>query len=67
MSSPHDPRNPFTDPCKIGTIPMVVQRHRRDRLEVGRYVRIKERSGARWERVLVTRVDPDGYFMADKM
>jgi hypothetical protein len=53
-------------PCKIGTIPMVVHVHGRDNLAVGEHVRIRYLPGGRWERVLVTRVDPDGYFMADR-
>jgi len=65
-------------PCKIGTIPFgLVQIHGVDavRMEVGKRCRIKERPGARWTTVLITRLDFDEtgklsrplvYFMADQ-
>lgn len=55
-------------PCKLGTVPAVVHVHGSDRkrLAVGTWVRIRERVGAPWQKVLVTRVDGDGYFMADR-
>lgn len=55
-------------PCKIGTIPMLVWLHRQDAKTIapGRYVRVKYAVGGCWEQVLVTRVDPDGYFMANR-
>lgn len=53
-------------PCKLGTVPAVVQVHKADRVEVGRYVRIKECEGDWWHKVLVTQVHPDGYFKADR-
>lgn len=53
-------------PCKIGTIPMVVKLHGRDKLVVGKWVRVKLMEGARWESVLVTEVRDDGYFMANR-
>lgn len=58
----------YNYPCKIGTIPMVIFAiDKRTPLEVGRRIRIKRTRGARWESVLVTRVDDSGYFMADMM
>lgn len=57
----------FNYPCKIGTVPKVIFAiDRRTPLEVGRRIRIKETRGDRWQTVLVTRVDPSGYFMADR-
>jgi hypothetical protein len=53
-------------PCKLGTVPTLVHLHGSDRLEVGKRVRIKEREGDRWHRVLVTAVHLDGYFKADR-
>jgi hypothetical protein len=52
--------------CKIGTIPMVVRVHGRDKMEVGKWVRVKYAEGGRWEEVLITEVRPDGYFMANR-
>jgi hypothetical protein len=55
-------------PCKIGTVPMVIfWRDRRTPLEVGRYIYIRRQRGARKEMVKVTRVDRNGYFMADSI
>ena len=53
-------------PCKLGTIPFLVHLDGRSRLEVGKWVRIQEAENGHWLRVLVTRVDPNGYFMANK-
>jgi hypothetical protein len=55
-------------PCKIGTMPMLVHVHAGDykRMAPGKYARVRYAEGGRWERVLVTRVDQDGYFMANK-
>lgn len=55
-------------PCKIGTIPWVVHLHGSDvpRLAPGEWVRVRLIPGAPWEKVLVTRVDPDGHFFADR-
>lgn len=55
-------------PCKIGTVPMVVHVHEGDyaKAEPGKWMRVRYSPGGGWERVLVTRVDPDGYFMADR-
>ena len=55
-------------PCKVGTIPMVLQVHRADwkKMKVGNLIRVKYNEGGRWEKVLLTRIDPDNYFMADK-
>lgn len=53
-------------PCKLGTIPCLVHLDGRSRLEVGKWVRVQDAEGGHWFSVLVTRVDPDGYFMADK-
>lgn len=62
MTQPGD--NTIT--CKIGTIPMVIFAvDRRTPLEVGRWIRIKRDRGGKWETVIVTRVDDDGYFMGD--
>lgn len=60
-------------PAKLGTIPHgPVQIHGTDapRMEIGKRVRIKERPGARWISVLITRLDwaADGklvHFFAD--
>ena len=55
-------------PCKLGTVPALVVVHGgdRDKIEPGRFVRVRERDGAPWERVLVRRVNPDGWFQADR-
>lgn len=55
-------------PCKLGTMPGLVDLHGADakRLAPGLWVRVRECAGGPWNRVLVTRVDPDGYFMADR-
>lgn len=53
-------------PCKLGTIPALVNLDGRSRLEVGKWVRVQETENGNWSSVLVTRVDPDGYFMADR-
>lgn len=52
--------------CKIGTIPMVVHVHGKDAVKVGRWVRVRYMPGGRWEKVLVTKTEADGYFMADR-
>lgn len=56
-------------PAKLGTVPMLVRVHPTDekRLAVGEFIRVQEALNAKWERVLVTRLDPDNYFMADRM
>lgn len=61
----------FLDRCtsaKIGTVPMMVYVHAADRrrLAPGLWARIKYYENGNWTRVLITRVDPDGYFMADQ-
>ena len=53
---------------KIGTIPALVlvlgtDRHR---MTVGRYIRVKEREGGKWTKVLVDRVNDDGYVFASR-
>lgn len=55
-------------PCKLGTVPSLVVVHGSDiaKIEPGRYVRVRERDGVPWERVLVRKVNPDGYFQADR-
>ena len=55
-------------PAKVGTMPMMVYVHAADRrrLKVGNWARVQYHENGSWERVLVTRVDPDGYFMANK-
>lgn len=53
-------------PCKLGTIPALVRLDGRSRLEVGRWVRVQEHENGKWAQVQVTRVDPDGYFMASR-
>jgi hypothetical protein len=45
---------------------MVLHLHGTDKLVVGEWVRVRMTPGGPWERVLVTRADPDGYFMADR-
>jgi len=52
--------------CKLGTMPAFVQVHGRDKIEPGRWIRVKEAVGGRWSSVLVNRVEPDGYFQADR-
>jgi hypothetical protein len=54
--------------CKIGTMPMLVRVHAADRkkLAPGKWARVMYAQGGKWERVLVRRVDPGGYFQADK-
>lgn len=55
-------------PCKIGTVPMVVYVHAADRrrLKPGFWARIREAENGPWAKVLATRVDEGGYFMADR-
>ncbi|HUR09641.1 MAG TPA: hypothetical protein VM347_44385 [Nonomuraea sp.] len=53
-------------PAKLGTIPAIVVVHGADRVEVGRRVRIKERDGDRWHKVLVTQLGPGDHFFADR-
>lgn len=53
-------------PCKIGTVPAVVQVHGSDRLVVGKRIRIKRRFNGKWQMVTVNRIDPSGYFQADQ-
>lgn len=55
-------------PCKLGTMPAVVQLHGRDApgLRVGRWVRVREVEGGKWSSVYVREVRPDGYFQADR-
>jgi len=56
----------FNVSCKLGTIPALVRVHGRDKIEVGKPVRIQEMPGDRWHHVYVTRINPDGYFFADR-
>jgi hypothetical protein len=55
-------------PCKLGTVPWVVDVHGRDlpRLVPGEWVRVRLIPGAQWQQVYVTKVDPDGHFFADR-
>ena len=53
-------------PCKLGTIPYLVHIDGRSKFEVGKWVRVQDRENGDWFRVLVTRINSDGYFMADK-
>lgn len=55
-------------PAKLGTVPMLLHVHPTDlkKLAVGNYVRVQDALNAKWEPVKVTRLDPDGYFMADR-
>jgi hypothetical protein len=46
---------------------VIAARDKRTPLEVGRVIRVKESRGAQWSTVKVTRVDADGYFMADRL
>lgn len=58
----------FNHSCKIGTIPMVIFKvSSRGGLKVGRPAKIQRQRGSKWERVIVNRVDDDGYFQADLM
>lgn len=52
--------------CKIGTMPAVARVHGKDKIEVGKWIRIQERQGDKWHSVLVRRVEPDGFFQADR-
>ena len=52
--------------CKLGTMPALVIIHGADEVIVGRRIRIKESDRDRWHRVRVTKVNPDGYFFADR-
>lgn len=54
--------------CKLGTMPALVWLHGADakHLAPGRWVRVREMIGGKWSRVLVNRVDSDGYFQADR-
>lgn len=52
--------------CKLGTMPALVLVHGSDTIEVGKRIRVKESDGDRWHYVLVTRINPDGYFFADR-
>ena len=55
-------------PMKLGTIPTLVLIHGSDkrRLIPGKWVRIKEREGGNWDRVLVEHVRPCGTVIASK-
>ena len=53
-------------PCKLGTMPALVRLDKRSTLAVGKWVLVQESENAKWSRVFVTRVDPDGDFMADR-
>lgn len=64
MSAPN--KLDFTHACKIGTVPALVVVHGRDRIAPGRWIRIKEKQGADWTKVLVRTVQPDGHFQADR-
>lgn len=55
----------FDTSCKIGTIPKLVRLHGGDKVEVDRLVRVQEQEGDRWAAVLVTKINPDGFFFAD--
>lgn len=57
---------PNGQPCKIGTQPALVRVDGRSKVEVGRWVRIQEHVNGKWQQVLVRRVDPNGYFQADR-
>lgn len=60
------PTDRFDSACKIGTVPKVVRVHGRDQIQVGKWVRIQECAGDRWHAVLVTKVNDDGYWFADR-
>jgi hypothetical protein len=62
-------RNKFLEaarPCKLGTMPAMVILDGRARLAVGKWVQVRECVGGPWTRVLVQRIDADGYFQADR-
>lgn len=52
--------------CKIGTVPALVVVHGKDKVAPGNAIRIKEGRGAKWTRVYVETVNPDGYFVASR-
>lgn len=64
----------MSTPCKLGTQPAQAIIHGSDerRMAVGDWVRIKERAGDKWHRVLCTSVERDTnrccvlYFTADR-
>lgn len=52
-------------PCKLGTVPKLVRVHGSDKIEVDRLLRVMEIKRGKWQSVLVTRINDDGYFFAD--
>ena len=57
----------FDTSCKLGTMPKLVRLHGNDKPEIGRLVRVQDGEGAKWQGVLVTKINDDGYFFADLM
>lgn len=45
---------------------VIFARDKRTPFKVGKIIRIKEYKGSPWTTVLVTEIQPDGYFMADR-
>lgn len=67
MSRVIDPDRLKQVPCKIGTIPRVVIVDGRCRIAVGKEIRVREPiHGSRWQTVKVWKVNPDGYFFAER-
>jgi hypothetical protein len=67
MPKTSEPRSKmFSRSCKLGTMPALVRVHGRDKIEVGSRIRIQECWGDNWHTVRVTKVNPDGYFFADR-
>ena len=55
-------------PCKMGTIPMLVIVDGRTKVAVGKRIRWREaESNSKWGYALVDRVNPDGYFFAERI
>lgn len=52
--------------CKIGTMPAMVIVHGSDSVLPGNWIRVKERAGDRWHRILVEAINEDGYFFASR-
>lgn len=58
----------FGTSCKIGTIPMVVRVHGRDKknMNTNKWIKIQMSENAPWEEVYVREIWGNGYFQADR-
>lgn len=50
--------------CKIGTVPYLVWVHGRDKIEVGKVVRVRWYERQKWVSVKIDRINDNGYFFA---